>query len=120
MSVNKQFEFADFIDEFKATFHMPEIITMPGYHDDDGEWVPPRTSENIVEKQGIVLPLTEDVLKYAENGVYTTKEKKLYVTFEIKEGTQITYKDVKYTVQSFKDYSEYADVFIYIMRWRGK
>lgn len=118
--MSKQFEFADFVDEFNVTFYMPESTITPGYHDDDGEWVPAKTTETNVAKTGIVLPLSEDDLKYAENGVYTTKEKKLYVTFPIAEGTLITYKNDVYTVQAFKDYSEYADVYIYLMRWREK
>lgn len=118
--MSKQFEFSDFVDEFKVEFELPETIEVPGHYDDEGEWIPPQKSETLVKKEGIVLPLSEDDLKYAENGVYTVKEKKLYTVFPIEEGTVIRYKSDDYTVQAFKDYSEYADVFIYLMRWREK
>ena len=118
--MSKQFEFSDFVDEFKVEFELPETIEVPSHYDDEGEWVPPRKSETFIKKAGIILPLSEDDLKYAENGVYTVKEKKLYTVFPIEEGTVIRYKSDDYTVQAFKDYSEYADVFIYLMRWREK
>lgn len=113
--MGKQFEFSDFVDEFKVPFFILENSS--GGDWEDGDWVPnARTSETAHE--GIVLPLSEDDLKYAENGRYSVKEKKLYTTFPIVEGTQIRYKNDIYTVQSLKDYSEYADVYIYFMRWR--
>lgn len=114
----KQFLFADFINEFKTEFLLHEKQEVSGYYNDDGDWVPPKTKDVPTKKYGIILPLSEDDLKYAENGVYTTKEKKLYTTFPVEEGSKITYKNDDYTVQSFKDYSDYADVYIYIMRWR--
>ncbi|MFS0878020.1 hypothetical protein [Solibacillus isronensis] len=118
--MSKQFEFSDFVDEFRVKFELPESVIAPGYYDDDGEWVPPNTAAKLVEKEGIILPLVENEEKYAENGVYTTKGKKLYTIFPIEEGTIIQYNGDSYTVQAFKDYSEYADVFIYLMRWREK
>lgn len=118
MNMSKQFEFADFVDEFKVSF-IELSGSSGGCYNDDGEWVA-NAREIEVEREGIILPLTEDDLKYAENGISTSKEKKLYTTFELAEGTKIKYKNDVYTIQSFKDYSEYADVFIYLMRWRTK
>lgn len=69
---------------------------------------------------GIILPLSNDDLKYAENGTYSTKERKLLVVEPLTEGTRVEYKDAFYTIQAFKDYSEYTDVNIYLMRWRKK
>lgn len=90
----------------------------------DGEWV-----EGIptpVELIGVILPLVAgsksvgEELNYMENGVYTSKEKKLLTTTEIPEGTLAEYKGQKYTIQAFTDYTEYTDVHIYVMRWREK
>jgi hypothetical protein len=112
----KQFEFADFVDEFKVPFSA--FSQTEGYWTDDGKWVPGETQE--VPMSGIVLPLTEDDLKYTEAGSYTVKNKKIYVLEQLKEGQEIKYKDDNYTIQNFKDYSDYADVYIYFMRWREK
>lgn len=84
----------------------------------DGEWV-----NGVViptELTGIILPLSNDDLKYDENGTYTVKGKKLLTVDHIPEGTKVEYNNQKYTVQAFKDFSAYTDVNIYLMRWREK
>lgn len=112
----KQFQFADFVSEF----YVPFIAFIPseGHYDDYGEWI--EGGETPVQTGGIVLPLSEDDLRYAEGGTYTTKDKKLYVTIPFTEGQKIEYKGDKYTIQNFKDYSEYSDIYIYYMRMREK
>lgn len=84
----------------------------------DGEWV--SGQEVPTEMTGIVLPLSNDDLKYAENGTYTVKEKKLLTVEQISEGTKVDYNGQGYTLQAFKDYSVYTDVNIYLLRWRKK
>lgn len=84
----------------------------------DGDWVDGTVVPTPMS--GIILPLSDDDLKYAENGTYTVKEKKLLTVEKITEGTQVDYKDNLYTVQAFKDFSDYTDVNIYLMRWRAK
>lgn len=114
--MTKQFQFADFVDEFYVPFI--RYVSLEGHYNDEGDWVP--TVEVPEESGGIVLPLTEDDLQYSEAGTYSTKDKKLYVTSPFKEGQKIEYKGDKYTIQNFKDYSEYSDIYIYYMRWREK
>lgn len=84
----------------------------------DGEWV--MGQEEPKEMTGILLPLSNDDLKTAENGTYTVKEKKLLTVDLIPEGTKVEYNGQKYTLQAFKDYSLYTDVNIYLLRWRKK
>lgn len=83
----------------------------------NGKWVPGKPEE--VSMTGIVLPLNNDDLKYIESGLYTVKEKKLYVVEPIKIDTKVMYKGDTYTIQSFKDLTVYTDVHIYLMRYRG-
>ena len=70
--------------------------------------------------EGIILPLTENDLKYSEAGTYSVKDKKIYTTQPLELGQVIEYKGDKYTIQSFKDYSDYADVYIYLARCQEK
>lgn len=112
----KPFEFADFVDEFEVPFIYHDH--KEGYWNEDGNYV--EEQEIPVDMSGIVLPLTDDDLRYAEAGTYSTKEKKIYTVDPLEEGRVVEYKGDKYTIQSFKDYSEYADVYIYLMRWREK
>lgn len=82
----------------------------------NGKWVNGKPTE--FPMSGIILPLSNDDLKYVENGTYTVKEKKVYTTVPLEIGTQVMYKNDFYTIQAFKDYSEFTDVCIYLMRWR--
>lgn len=90
----------------------------------NGEWM----EGNKLDKEcfGIILPLsagTQNVgesLEYAENGVYSLKDQKLLTTDTLPTGTLITYKGRTYTIQDYKDFSDYTDVNIYIARWREK
>lgn len=90
----------------------------------NGEWI----EGTLVPKEcfGVILPLsvgTQNVgenLEYAENGVYSLKDQKLLTTDTLQTGTLITYKGRKYTIQDYKDLSDYTDVNIYIARWREK
>lgn len=114
--MTKPFEFADFVDEFQVPFTYYDW--QEGYWNEEGDYV--EEQELPISMSGIILPLSEDDLRYAEAGTYSQKEKKVYTVSPLQEGREVEYKGDKYTIQSFKDYSEYADVFIYLMRWREK
>lgn len=111
----KPFEFADLIEEFKVPFTYYEETE--GYWH-KGEYI--EGSKTPVQLYGVFLPLSEDDLQYAEAGTYSVKDKKLYTTTPLKLGGEIEYKGEIYTVQGFKDYSDYSDVYIYLARWRSK
>lgn len=111
----KPFQFADFIEEFKVTFTTYQE-SGNGYYNDEGDWVEVEDGPILVQMTGIILPLSEDDLQYVEQGTYSVKDRKLYTTQPLKLGQEIEYKGTKYTVQNFKDYSDYADVYIYYMR----
>ena len=83
----------------------------------NGKWVTGKPAE--VPMTGTILPLNNDDLKYIESGVYTVKEKKLYVVKPIKIDTKVKYKGDTHTIQSFKDLTDYTDVHIYLMRYQG-
>lgn len=112
--MNKPFEFADFVDEFGVPFIF--FDHQEGYWNDEGNYI--EEQELPIVTSGIVLPLSGDDLRYAEAGTYSQKEKKVYTVYPLQEGRQVEYKGDMYTIQSFKDYSEYADVYMYLMRWR--
>lgn len=114
--MSKQFEFADFVEEFKVPFIAYE--KREGYWADNADWVPvgQLVPINLI---GIVLPLTEDDLQYSESGSHSVKDRKVYTTHKLEMGQRIQYKGITYTIQNFKDYSDYADVNIYFARWAG-
>lgn len=110
----KQFIFADFVDEFKVNFTAYEQTE--GQYSDSGDWV--EGIDTPVSMVGIMLPLSQTDLRYAENGTSHVNDKKIYTTEPLSLGQKVEYKGDKYTIQSFKDYSDYADVYIYFARWR--
>ncbi|MCJ7988953.1 hypothetical protein MUB15_06120 [Priestia sp. OVS21] len=114
----KQFEFADFIEEFQVEFTYFKSSGVSGWDRESGEY----KESNIepVQMVGIILPLKEDEIQYAPQGAYSVKDKKLYTLEPLEIQQEIEYKSDRYVVQSFKDYSEYADVYIYYAAWRGK
>ena len=114
--MSKQFEFADFVEEFKVPFIAYE--KREGYWADNADWVPVGQlfPINLI---GIILPLTEDDIRYSESGTYSAKDRKVYTTSNLENGQRIKYKGITYTIQSLKDYSEYTDVNIYFARWAG-
>lgn len=112
----KPFQFADFVEEFKVPFIA--YTETDGYYNDGGKWVKGESTPHGMV--GIWLPLTEDILRYSEAGTYSTKDKKIYTVAPLQVGQVLEYKGDQYTVQNFKDYSEYADVFVYVARWREK
>ncbi|WEA46813.1 hypothetical protein [Priestia aryabhattai] len=116
--MSKQFEFADFIEEFQVEFTAFISSGKSGWDRESGDYV-----ESVIEPVqtvGIILPLSEDDLKYAPQGTYSEKSKKLYVLEPMELNQEIEYKSDRYVIQSFKDYSDYADVYIYYAAWRDK
>lgn len=113
--------FKDVIDEQGVPF-IAHLETPGAYV--NGEWV--EGIKAVKDCFGVILPLsvgTQSVgesLEYAENGVYSLKDQKLLTTDTLPTGTLITYKGRTYTIQDFKDLSDYTDVNIYIARWRQK
>ena len=106
----KQFEFADFIEEFKVTFTAYD--EQPGQYDNNGKWIPGGALAPI-SMDGIILPLSSDELRHEANGVYTVKDRKVYTTVPLKMGQKIEYAGDSYTIDTEKNYTAYADVFIY-------
>lgn len=88
-----------------------------GHHNDAGDWIKPDLIP--VLTFGVFLPFKDDDLRYSEAGTYSTKDRKLYTIDPLDFGQKVEYKGIPYTVQQFKDYSDYADVFIYVARWAG-
>lgn len=114
--MSKPFQFADMVNDFYVPFML--FTKTEGYYDKSGDW---HKGEEIAEERGgIVLPLSEDDLRFVESGSYNEKNKKIYTTEPLEQNAMIEYKGDKYTITTFKDYSDYADVFIYYARWREK
>jgi hypothetical protein len=111
--MNKQFEFSDFVEEFRVGFTVFE--KQLGHYDDAGKWIAGGDLAPVT-MQGIILPLSNDELKHEANGRYTEKDRKIYTTKPLKRGQKLEYNGDQYTIDSNKDYTAYADVYIYFAK----
>jgi hypothetical protein len=111
--MGKQFEFADFIDEFKVDFTVYNEAA--GNYDTTGKWIPGGSLAPSA-MSGIILPLSNDELQHEGNGTYTTKDRKIYTTTPLKIGQKVAYDGDEFTIDSNKDYTAYADVYIYFAK----
>lgn len=110
------FEFSDMFAEWETEF---SVLPREGGHydqDNGGVWVPNRKEPE--EMRGIVVPLTNDDLRFDTGGNYTQKDKKVYVLkpLFLKIDDRIRYRKQDYRVLEQKIYDEYADFNIYIAK----
>lgn len=86
-------------------------------HYERGEWINP--SSIPVAAFGVIVPFSNDELRYTEAGTYSTKDRKLSTLEPLELGQEIAYKGILYTVEQYKDLEEFTDVFMYVARWAG-
>jgi len=110
--MGKHFEFADFVDEFRVDFSV--MVETPGHYDPTGKWIPGGKTPKPM--YGIILPLSQDDLRHDTNGRYSELDRKVYTLEPLKRGQELTYNNQKYTIDADKDYSAYADVYVYFAK----
>ncbi|WP_197468177.1 hypothetical protein, partial [Fictibacillus phosphorivorans] len=94
----ESFEFKEMIDDYgiTLTYHPPPKES--GWQENgdpiEGEAVDP------VQIIGVILPLSDDELRYVDQGTYTTKDRKIITTSELKFGQTVEHKGIPYTVQN--------------------
>lgn len=114
--MTKQFQFAGFVNDFAVPFDV--TLRAAGAFDANGKWQDGApTTES---RTGIFLPLSEDDMQFVGNGTFTEKDRKLYVLQSLPMGAELVKGGQKYRVESSKDYSDYADVYIYFVKGAGQ
>lgn len=110
-------DFSRLISKYSTTFTV--IKEIEGHYDQDngGMWVP--GTEQEVTVTGAVLPLSTKELRYDQNGIYTTADRKIYVYTKLKDGQRLNYDGKEYTIHEEKDYSLQSGVYIYYAKRAG-
>lgn len=110
----KMYNFAGLITKYGVNF---EIKRTKG-----GEYIGGRWQEGETETKagfGAIIPLAERKI-YQSGGSYTAKDRQLYM-FEPLEGAlkniKVCYKGNIYSVEQETDYSDYSDVFVYLLKY---
>lgn len=112
------FDFSSLFATYSISF--TRIPKVEGYRDytKGGQWVKSAPATPI-EMTGIVVPLTNEDLRFDTAGTYTRQDQKVYVrkpSFLLKND-EVIVEGVKYRVVEKKEYpSEYTDFNVYVIR----
>lgn len=88
----------------------------------EGEYIGGRYqegTETVTEHTGAIIPLSERKI-YQSGGSYTAKDRNLYMNEPLPgalKEMQIRYKNNTYSIEEEKDFSDYSDVHVYLLRW---
>lgn len=109
----KLYRFTRLIKKYSVNF---EILQNYGKYI-NGHWQNKKTEKK--EGTGAIVPIDEKKI-YQSGGSYGTKDKRLYTFEPINnplENTKIVYKNDVYSVEQETDYSDYSDVFVYLLKY---
>ena len=110
----KLYTFNNLIRKYSVPFHF--VAKTKGRYE-SGKW---NEGDSVLqESAGAIVPMAESKVRQS-GGVYTSKDRQLYMTHRIPtalQGAQICYKGDLYSIESELDYEDYAGVFIYTLKW---
>lgn len=112
--MGKLYNFVRLINKYSNTV---ELITSTEGKYIDGKWQDGFTT--ITNIRGAVIPLPESKI-YHSGGTLSKTDRQFISTIPIMkplENVKITYKDKTYSVEEDTDYGDYADAYIYVLKW---
>ncbi len=109
------YDFTRLIQKYSRTFTFQGVSSEGRYS--GGQWIsdpapPPQ------RMQGAIVPLTAQKV-YQLGGTYTTQDRQLYMASPLPDalkGARIIDQDHQYSIEQAADWSNYADVFVYLLR----
>ncbi len=111
--MSKLYNFTRLIDKYSCVFTL--ITKNEGTYEGglyvDGE---PATQE----MTGAIVPMSSKKI-YSSGGTYTAQDKQLFMHAEIPAallGSQVKYKNCLYNIEEDADYSDFADVWEYVLK----
>lgn len=109
----KLYNFKRLIQKYSVPF---VIETEQAGRYESGKWV----EDGIVSREatGAIVPLAERKV-YSSGGHYTSKDRSLYSVTRIEDfdKSKVVYKGNVYKVEEETDYSDYADAYVYVLKW---
>lgn len=111
----KAFELSEMIDEFGVTI---EVVTRKGSQGWDDEGNPVVLPGEAQELQAIVVPVSDEMLRFNEGGNFKASDRKIYTKEELDLTKVVIYKGREHTLTAWRDYDDLSDVFIYIISRR--
>lgn len=108
------FDFSRLILKYSVPF---QLVSVGGGHYEAGIYLPDEVAP--IEMCGAIIPLKERKI-YQSGGSLTTKDRQLYCQGSINnalKGAKVIYKGDTYSIEADTDYSDYADVSVYLLKW---
>lgn len=112
--MGKLYDFIRLIKKYSVKY---EVVTAS-----EGAYVNGKYQQGIItleERYGAIVPLSERKI-YQSGGNYTSKDRQLFTTMPITsplKDTKIRYKGDTYSIEEETPYSDYADAYVYVLRW---
>ena len=114
--MSKLYNFRKLMNKYSVPFEL--------HRKTDGKYVSGRWEDGTVEvisMKGAIVPMSERKI-YHSGGTYTTEDRELYVSEELGfdlTSLNVVYKGNTYTVETSRNFEDYADVYIYNLKWVG-
>lgn len=111
------FDFGSLFAEYNRPFqHLPQSASYRDF--EKGGQIFPGIPAEPVDMEGIILPLSNDDLKFDTAGTYTKQDRKLYLEEPqvLKENDRLLIDELVYRVMADKPYSYYAGFNIYFLK----
>lgn len=112
----KLYNFTRLISKYSVAFCLHR--TKGGYV--GGKWE--AGSEIVSQMRGAIVPLSDRKV-YGSGGTYTTQDRELYLTTPLQAPLseyRVVYNGNYYAVEEGRNYEDYADVAVYILKWVSK
>lgn len=109
----KLYNFKRLINKYSVKFCLHRI--QGGYV--GGKWE--LGGELVKEMRGAIVPIGEKRV-YSSGGTYTSQDRELYTTERLKDALcdlRVVHNGNTYTVEGVKDFGDYADVYVYTLKW---
>lgn len=113
----KLYNFSRLINKYSVSFTLKRV---QDGHFDAGKWV--NGAETVTELTGAIAPMNERKI-YGSGGAYSTQDRELYLSKPLEaplSALKVVYKGNTYTVEEGRNFEDYADVAVYILKWVSK
>lgn len=108
------YNFDRLIDKYSVDF---TLVTASEGSYIDGHYVAGNTTAELV--RGAIVPISDNKI-YQSGGTLTTKDRQLYMRTPIEaplKTTKVRYKNDEYNIEQSTDFGDYANAYIYLLKW---
>lgn len=109
--MGKLYDFTRLIRKYSNVF---EVISS-----ENGEYVDGKYQaglSTVIEMTGAIIPMTERKI-YQSGGTLKSTDRQLYTLTLLPKNCKVRYKNNVYSVEEETNYEDYADVYVYVLKW---